>query len=102
MLFVPDLEVALAWYLALGLQLLSRKPTGQEAEPFETAWLRFPDGKCEPELHNQPTRQFTDLVVQVKDVQCLYRQLQHQTGLGWLQSPHPTEQGWEAVVRAPD
>ncbi len=102
MLYVPDLEVALAWYQSLGLQLLSLKLQGQESEPFETARLRFPDGKSQLELHTQPTRQFTDLVVRVKDVRTLYRQLQHQTSLGWLQTPRPTEQGWEAVVRTPD
>lgn len=102
MLYVPDLEVALAWYQNLGLQLLSRKLQWQASEPFESIRLRFPDGKSQLELHTQPSRQFTDLVVRVKDVRTLYLQLQHQTSLGWLQTPRPTELGWEAVVRTPD
>lgn len=101
-LFVPDLESALNLYQSLGFQLLSRNPPKEAKEYVESATLCFPDGKNQLELHTQPSRQFTDLVVRVNNVQALYQRLQHQTQLSWLQTPHPTDQGWEAVVRTPD
>jgi predicted enzyme related to lactoylglutathione lyase len=90
-------------YQGLGLKLLWT--TVEERGAGFTVYkfgMRFPGGGPELVLHNNPQEQFLYPTVAVEDTRQACEQLSRDPGFLWFEPPHPSQRGYEALVRTPD
>lgn len=97
--YTPRLEEALGFYQSLGLQIVQELAA---RKGHRTVELGFARGETRLVLHDDPLLQFTDVVLEVSDVQETYRQLRGNPGVLWLKLPTQTPEGWTATLRGPD
>ncbi|WP_127534634.1 VOC family protein [Paenibacillus kobensis] len=65
--------------------------------------LKFPlENSSELVLSNHPDINFTEIEIDVEDVQQAYNELRKNTEIQWIRTPFATESGHIAVMEAPD
>lgn len=98
-LYTPNLEGAIRFYQSLGLHVAGASPA---RKGYRSVELGFAAGQAHLEIHDDPVLQFTDVVLEVSDLEAIYRQLRCDPDVLWLQLPTQTPQGWTASLRGPD
>lgn len=98
-LYTPNLEEALGFYQLLGLHVIGETPA---RKGYRSVKLGFAKGQAHLEIHNDPILQFVDVVLEVSDIEAIYRQLRCNPSVLWLQLPTQTPYGWSASLRGPD
>ncbi len=99
--YTPDLALSLPLYKRLGLEQVWTQQAPSTGG-FIYVGLRFPRGGPELVLHNNVQRQFTEVEVVVDDVWRTYEHLSRNPDYLWLDAPHRSGRGWQAMVRVPD
>jgi hypothetical protein len=99
-LYTPELGRAVAFYQALGLERSWVECDGEER--WQRVGLRFPQGGPELVLHDDATRQFTEMTLAVDDLQGFYQSLVHHAEVMWFEPPSTSELSHTAFVRMPD
>ncbi len=99
-LYVPDLQVAVAYYQAFGLRAEWVAPS--EPGSGQRARLSFPGGGPSLEVHTDARRQFTDVQLAVANLDDAYRALSRQPAVVWLEPPRGPAGQRRATLRGPD
>ncbi|WP_157465419.1 VOC family protein [Deinococcus apachensis] len=99
-LYVPDLQVAVAYYQAAGL--LAEWVAPSEPGSGQRARLSFPGGGPSLEVHTDARRQFTDVQLAVTNLDDTYRALSRQPAVVWLEPPCGPAGQRRATLRGPD
>lgn len=99
-----DVAASVLFYVSLGLTEGWRiERTTEDGRPWTLVGLKFPDAtSSELVLSDNPDITFTEIELQVDDVQATREQFGSIPGIEWIREPFAIESGHVAVMKAPD
>ncbi|KGX83399.1 VOC family protein [Pontibacillus marinus] len=101
-IYTEEIEKSLNFYQSLGLTK-AWEAFQDEEKQWKLIGMKFPDGKSELVLKNNPNLNFAEIEIVVEDVQETYETLKSNSEVKWIRTPFPNSLGGHvAVMEAPD